>query len=82
MESRKSLKDTIMGVVMIDWDEFNIGHIARHGITPQEVEQVLRNDPADGGSQNVHGEERTVDVGATDAMRVLAVITTVQGVQQ
>jgi hypothetical protein len=67
---------------MFDWDEFNIGHIARHGITPQEVEQVLRNDPADGGSQNVHGEERTVDVGATDAMRVLAVITTVQGVQQ
>jgi hypothetical protein len=33
---------------MFDWDEFNAGHIARHGITPQEVEQVLRNDPADG----------------------------------
>lgn len=37
---------------MFDWDQDNIAHIARHDITPQEAEQVLRNYPADGGSQN------------------------------
>lgn len=23
-----------------DWDEFNIAHIARHGVTPEQVEEV------------------------------------------
>ena len=47
---------------MFDWDEDNIAHIASHGVTPEEAEQVLRNDPADGGTQNVDGEDRFVDV--------------------
>ena len=27
------------------WDDWNIAHIARHGIDPSEVEQVCHNDP-------------------------------------
>lgn len=64
---------------MFDWDEHNIGHIAAHKVMPQEAEQVLLNNPANGGSQNVDGEERYVDIGVTDAMRVLVVITTDRG---
>ena len=64
---------------MFDWDEANIRHIATHNITPQEAEQVLRNDPADGGSQNVDGEERYIDIGVTDVMRVLVVVSTFRG---
>jgi hypothetical protein len=26
---------------LIVWDEFNLDHIARHGVTPWEVEEVL-----------------------------------------
>lgn len=28
------------------WDEGNIAHIARHEVTPQEVEEICHNDPA------------------------------------
>lgn len=28
----------------LDWDDDNIEHIARHGVSPDEVEQVFRND--------------------------------------
>jgi uncharacterized DUF497 family protein len=68
-----------MGAAVFDWDEENIRHIAEHGITPDEAEQVLRNDPADGGVQSSEGEERFVEVGVTDALRVLVVITTYRG---
>ena len=68
-----------MGAEIFDWDEANIRHIAAHNVTPREAEQVLLNDPADGGSHNVDGEERDVDIGITDAMRVLVVITTDRG---
>ena len=64
---------------MFDWDEANIEHIGRHGITREEAEQVLRNSPIDGGAQNVNGEERHVEVGFTDALRLLVVITTYRG---
>jgi hypothetical protein len=34
-----------------DWDEGNIGRIARHGVNPEEVEQAIRNHPLDLGAQ-------------------------------
>jgi uncharacterized DUF497 family protein len=61
---------------MFDWDEGNIRHIAAHDITPQEAEQVLLNDPVDGGVQDHEGEERRVEVGITDQARMLVVVTT------
>ena len=64
---------------MFEWDEENRAHIARHGITPEEAEQVLVYDPVDAGAQDHAGEERFVEVGVMDAMRVLVVITTQRG---
>jgi uncharacterized protein len=64
---------------MFDWDEENISHIAAHDVTPGEAEQVLINDPADGGIQDHEGEERCVEIGVTNSLRVLVVITTLRG---
>ena len=64
---------------MFDWDDENRAHIARHGVTPEEAEQVLANAPLDGGVQDHDGEDRFVEVGMTDAMRLLVVITTPRG---
>lgn len=30
---------------IFDWDEGNLGHTAKHGMTPSEIEYVLSNDP-------------------------------------
>jgi hypothetical protein len=39
-----------------DWDEANIGHMARHSVLPEEAEQVILNDPVDLGMEIVGGE--------------------------
>lgn len=56
---------------MFDWDEYNLDHIARHGVDPDEAEDaVLDPDrvsfPARSG--------RVGYIGATEAGRVLVVI--------
>ena len=48
-------------------------------MTPDEAEQALLNDPVDGGVPDHEGEVRYVEVGVTDAMRLLVVITTDRG---
>lgn len=65
--------------IRFDWNQANIGHIARHGITPEEAEQVFANDPIELGSQFVRGEERFQVVGFTTNGRWLCVITTERG---
>ncbi len=30
--------------IEFDWDEANIGHLARHSVLPEEAEQFIRND--------------------------------------
>ena len=62
-----------------DWDEVNIRHLARHKISPSEAEQVILNRPADLESELRNGEERVVQVGETEAGRVLIVVSTMQG---
>ena len=32
-----------------EWDEANIGHLARHSVLSEEAEQVILNDPVDAG---------------------------------
>ena len=59
-----------------DWDEANIGHVARHGVLPEEAEQVILNDPVDLGMEIVEGEARYLNLGATVQGRVLLVVTT------
>lgn len=59
-----------------DWDLGNINHIAKHGISPEEAQQVILNDPIDLTMQARGGEERTPQIGETDAGRLLVVVTT------
>jgi uncharacterized protein len=63
---------------MFDWNEANIRHIAEHGISPSEAEQVVLNNPLDLQFQLRNGEERIAQVGETDAGRILVVITTMR----
>ena len=64
---------------MFDWDDGNINHIKKHGITPKETEEVILNDPMDLRFELRNGEERTVQVGETDKGRILVVVTTMRG---
>jgi uncharacterized DUF497 family protein len=59
-----------------DWDEANVRHVARHGILPQEAEQVILNNPVDLGMEIIKGEERYLNLGSTDNDRILLVVTT------
>jgi hypothetical protein len=62
--------------IEFDWDEANIGHVARHSVLPEEAEQVILNDPVDLGMEIIEGEERYLNLGATVQGRVLLVVTT------
>ena len=59
-----------------DWDAANINHIARHDLDPEQVEQVVQNDPIDVARYFRNGEERLHQVGETDDGLVLVVVTT------
>lgn len=65
--------------MQFDWNVDNIHHIARHNISPAEAEQVILNRPVDLESYLRSGEERTVQIGETDAGRILVVVTTLAG---
>jgi uncharacterized protein len=62
--------------IEFDWDEANVGHVARHSVLPEEAEQVVLNDPVDLGMEIVEGEERYLNLGPTMLGRVLLVVTT------
>ncbi|MGO9260610.1 MAG: BrnT family toxin [Bryobacteraceae bacterium] len=60
-----------------DWDDANTGHIARHGVTPAEVEQAFASDPLVVlAVQKRSGEERVLCAGLTDAGRALQFVYT------
>jgi hypothetical protein len=65
--------------LIFDWDEANVGHVARHNITPEEIEEVFANDPMDLGAEAVDGEERYTGVGHTNRLRVLVLVWTMRG---
>jgi uncharacterized DUF497 family protein len=62
-----------------DWDAANVSHIARHSVTPEEVEQCFSNDPMDVGGDVVEGEERYTGVGHTNVLRVLVLVWAMRG---
>ena len=62
-----------------EWDASNRRHIAEHGVTPQETEELIRNGPIDLERQNRNGEERTLQIGATKAGRILVVVSAFSG---
>jgi hypothetical protein len=62
-----------------DWDDANRGHIARHGVIPDEVEEAFNGDTLELGDYTVGGEQRYEDLGITDSGRILFLVTTVRG---
>jgi uncharacterized DUF497 family protein len=58
--------------VIFAWDEWNIEHIARHGITPAETELVI--ETAQPPWPEDKGHEKLVVWGPTDEGRLLQVI--------
>ena len=64
-----------------DWDEHNERHIAAHRIGPPEVEEVLANEPIyiETRMDARSGEERILELGNTNAGRVLFVAWTPRG---
>jgi uncharacterized DUF497 family protein len=65
--------------IEFDWDDGNTGHIARHGVTPGELEELFMNEPIDLGYEDAVGEPRWTSVGHTGALRVLLVVWTIRG---
>jgi uncharacterized DUF497 family protein len=63
---------------LFNWDERNIGHLALRQILPAEAEQVILNRPIDLDSYLRNGEERTVQIGETDAGKILIVVSTMR----
>ena len=61
-----------------DWDDHNIRHLARHGISPTEVEQVFRNDPMIEHYDVVDGEDRWTAIGAPLSLKILVLVFTVR----
>ena len=62
-----------------DWDDANTGHVARHGVTTEEVEQALANDPLLVlAAQKRSGEERVLCAGLTDAGRPIQFVYTMR----
>jgi len=61
-----------------DWDFENIRHIARHGVSPEEAEDVFVNDPVDLGDEYIEGEWRFNSLGFTRSGRMLIVVATMR----
>jgi len=62
-----------------DWDSENIGHIAKHDVTPEEAEEVILGDPLDVGFDVMDGEERWSYLGETGDERILWITLTLRG---
>jgi uncharacterized DUF497 family protein len=61
--------------LLFDWDEANIAHIAEHGISTGEAEEVVTNNPLDLEYTVRNGEARLRQAGETSTGRILAVVT-------
>ena len=63
-----------------DWDEANMGHVARHSVEWWEAEEALLDTGRVGSTAyNMRGEVRWVALGATEAGRILFVVFTRRG---
>jgi uncharacterized protein len=65
--------------LLFDWDDDNRSHIARHGVTPEEAEEVVLGDALDTEMQIADGnseEERLLQLGETARGRILQLLTT------
>ena len=59
--------------IQFSWDNANIAHLAVHGITPAEAEQVFYNGYVEIDEDVEDGEERSGIVGISNTGRVLTI---------
>lgn len=59
-----------------DWDSSNIGHIARHDITPNEAEEAILIEPLETDVQPHEGEQRVLCFGRAKSGRLLTILYT------
>jgi uncharacterized DUF497 family protein len=59
----------------LQWDEWNVAHIALHDVTPDEVEDVCRRSPVTSETY----EDRIRAIGPTTGDRMLTVILAPKG---
>jgi uncharacterized DUF497 family protein len=64
---------------LFELDDANILHVAEHGATAEDAEQVILNRPVDLGSELRGGEPRVAQIGETNEGHVLVVISTTSG---
>ncbi len=64
---------------MFEWNDANLQHIAEHGVSAAEAEEVILNDPIDLGFEIRNGEERFSQAGATRSGRILVIVITWRG---
>lgn len=61
-----------------DWDGANEEHLAEHGVTVDEAEELFYNSPVSLGCSTRNNEKRHVAVGVTDAGRCLTLVYVVR----
>jgi len=66
------------GLAGFDWDVHNIGHIAEHGVMPQEVEEAVRRNHVIVPAVARAGEKRGKLFAKTAAGRYLVVVFTIR----
>jgi uncharacterized protein len=68
-----------VGTTDFDWDGFNIDHIAKHGVTPNEAEDALLDpDRVPSQARGTARERRRGVLGMTESGRILFVSYTVR----
>ncbi len=72
----KVYNDVLSG--FFEWDDTNVHRLGRHRVPPEELEQVLSNEPLELEYDEEGGEERFRAVGLTDAGRMLVVMWTLR----
>lgn len=68
--------ENVLIVRKLIWDAWNISHIARHHVTPDEVETICHENPLTLRGQQ---KNRLVLIGSTEKERILAVILEAKG---
>jgi hypothetical protein len=66
------------GLAGFDWDLHNVGHVARHGVHPEEVEEAVEGPHVIIPAKDMHGEKRWKLFGRSAAGSHLVVVFTIR----
>jgi uncharacterized protein len=66
-------------VIEFDWDQDNISHIAKHGVSQADAEYALNGETIVVDFLDWHGEERFCEIGSTASGKILTLWTTPRG---